>query len=45
VRSAFPGRGGDYASKPSDIIKEGYARGEIDGDQYFQMLKDLGEWP
>jgi len=40
----FPGeQGGDPASKARDIAKERYARGEIDRDQYLQMLKDLDE--
>jgi hypothetical protein len=36
-------QGGDPASKARDIVKERYARGEIDRDQYLQMLKDLDD--
>lgn len=40
----FPGeRAGESASKAREIVKEHYARGEIDRDQYLQMLKDLDE--
>jgi len=34
---------GDSASKARNIIKERYARGELDRDQYLQMLKDVNE--
>jgi hypothetical protein len=38
-------QGGDPASKATDIVKERYARGQIDRDQYLQMLKDLDDRP
>ena len=31
------------APKPGDIVKERDAHGEIDREQYLQMLKDLDE--
>jgi uncharacterized membrane protein len=29
---------------PTDILKRGYAAGEIDRDEYLQKLGDLGSW-
>ncbi len=34
---------GDPAARARDIAKERYARGEIDRDQYLQILKDLDD--
>ncbi len=35
-------QGGSPASRPMDILKERYARGEITRDQFEQMRRDLG---
>jgi hypothetical protein len=40
-RSAKRQREGDAASRTDEILRERYARGEIDRKQYLEMLEDL----